>query len=170
MPRQRLSPICHTVTPCRGPREEGPGGEGTYEIGAGENLASTQYLLLWWFICVLWLDEAGRAAGVLTVLQRWGVTFINAFQRTASHTPVEVVHALPLQVKREICNMSGGKLWATLNFYMLFVNKIIDKEKKNILLHKYAQAEITIKWWRTTQKWLNKCMKEMLYVQLLIIQ
>lgn len=132
MPRQRLSPVWRTDTPCRGPREEGPGGEGTYEIGAGENLASAQYLLLWWFICVLWLDEAGRAAGVLTVLQRRGVTFINAVQRATSHTPVKVVHALPLQVEREKCNMRGEKQWATLSF-MLLVNKIIEKENKNRL-------------------------------------
>lgn len=88
------------------PVTRGPRGEGTYEVGAGENLASAQYLLLRWLIGVLRLDETGCAAGILAVLQRRRVTFVNAFQRAASHTPVEVVHALPLQVKQDKVNES----------------------------------------------------------------
>lgn len=75
----------------------------TYKARAGENLASAQYLLLRWFIGVLVVCEveAWRAACVLALLQRRCVSFIHALQGATTHTPVEIVHALPLQVNRD---------------------------------------------------------------------
>lgn len=72
----------------------------TYKAGVGENLASTQYLLLRRLVCVLMIGqvEARRAAAhVLALLQRRCAPFVHTLQGATSHTPVEVVHALPLQ-------------------------------------------------------------------------
>lgn len=71
----------------------------TYKARAGENLASAQYLLLRRFIRVLVVGEveAWCAACVLALLQRRRVPFVHALQGATTHTPVEVVHALPLQ-------------------------------------------------------------------------
>lgn len=73
-------------------------GDGTYEVGSVENLASTQYLLLGRLVGILLVGEveAGRAARVLALLQRRRVTLVHAVQRASTHTPVEVVHAFAL--------------------------------------------------------------------------
>lgn len=78
----------------------GPDWSKTYKAGAGENLASTQYLLLRRLVCVLMIGEveAWRAAAhVLALLQRRCAPFVHTLQGATSHPPVEVVHALPLQ-------------------------------------------------------------------------
>lgn len=75
----------------------------TYEARAGENLASAQYLLLRRLVRVLLVGEveAGRAPGVLALLQGRRVPvslpLVHAVQGAATHAPVKVVHALPLQ-------------------------------------------------------------------------
>lgn len=124
----------------------GPRGEGTYEVGAGENLASAQYLLLRWLIGVLRLDETGRAARILAVLQRRGVTvtFVNAVQRATPHTPVEVVHALPLQEEQEKANKSEADERCTER-WMNFTERLWYKFKMTTWnTVQYAQPQSTV--------------------------
>lgn len=75
----------------------------TYAARAAENLASAQYLLLGRLVRVLVVGEveAGRAAGILALLQRWRVPLVHALQGAPPDTPIEVVHAFPLRDVRE---------------------------------------------------------------------
>lgn len=93
-----------------------PGRSETYKAGAGENLASAQYLLLRRLVRVLVVGEveARRAASVLALLQRRRVPLVHALQGAAAHPPVEVVHALPLQDKQANSSeteCAKGKVW-----------------------------------------------------------